>query len=83
MKCFISKKGIMHCLEEAKFQTMPLLIIEKYLKRLCYPIKREKILKKALDREAPQSILDILCRLEDKEYRNIEAVVKEVFREIE
>ena len=54
--------------------------IERYIKSSHFPASKTDLIKKAKDNNAPSDVLNVLNRLEDKEYNTITDIAKEVSR---
>ena len=52
--------------------------IEKYLKGIHFPAQKHGLISKAQDNEAPQDIINVLNRFEDKKYGSAVDIAKEV-----
>ncbi len=52
--------------------------IERYLKGIHYPAEKKDLVNQAHNNGAPQDVLDVLKRFEDKEYGSTVDVNKEV-----
>lgn len=52
--------------------------IERYLKGIHYPAKKNDLIKQAQNNGAPDDVMNVLNRFEDKEYGSTVDVAKEV-----
>lgn len=54
--------------------------IERYLKGIHYPAQKQDLIRQAQNNGAPQDVMNVLNRFEDKEYGSTVEVAKEVSR---
>lgn len=52
--------------------------VERYLKGIHYPASKDELLRQAKDNGAPQDVMNVLNRFEDKKYGSTVDVAKEV-----
>lgn len=52
--------------------------IERYLKGIHYPAKKDDLIKQARNNGAPEDVMNVLNRFEDKKYGGTVDIAKEV-----